>query len=62
MLTADAATVGWRERSREDPCQPDHSRGWANYRDTDGRLDQALLDELENVRRPVWGWTELGQP
>lgn len=61
VITVDAATVGWRERSREDRWQPDHSRGWANYRGADGRLDQALLDELENVRRPVWGWGELGE-
>lgn len=61
VVTVDAPTVGWRERSREDRWQPDHSGGWANYRRTDGTLDQALLDELENVRRPVWGWRELGE-
>lgn len=61
VITVDAATVGWRERSREDRWAPDHSRGWANYRTADGTLDQALLDELENVRRPVHGWAELGE-
>lgn len=61
VVTVDAPTVGWRERSREDRWQPDHTQGWANYRRPDGTLDQALLDELENVRRPVWGWAELGQ-
>lgn len=61
VLTVDAPTVGWRERSREDRWQPDHAQGWGNYRDASGALDQQLLDELENVRRPVWGWTELGE-
>ena len=61
VLTVDAPTVGWRERSREDRWQPDHSGGWGNYRNATGTVDQALLDELENVRRPVWGWEDLGQ-
>jgi 4-hydroxymandelate oxidase len=61
VLTVDAPVIGWRERSREDRWQPDHSRWWGNYRREDGTLDQTLLDELENVRRPGWGWQELGQ-
>jgi isopentenyl diphosphate isomerase/L-lactate dehydrogenase-like FMN-dependent dehydrogenase len=61
VITVDAATVGWRERSREDRWQPDHTRGWGNYRRPDGTLDQALLDELENHRTPVYGWDELGE-
>lgn len=61
VITVDAPTVGWRERSREDRWQPDHSGGWANYRDVDGTIDQALLDELENIRQPVHGWDALGE-
>ena len=60
VMTVDAPTVGWRERSREDRWQPDHSGGWANYRDADGTIDQELLDELENTRQPVHGWDALG--
>jgi isopentenyl diphosphate isomerase/L-lactate dehydrogenase-like FMN-dependent dehydrogenase len=60
VITVDAPTVGWRERSLEDRWQPDHSQGWGNYRCEDGELDQAMLDELENIRRPVHGWEALG--
>jgi 4-hydroxymandelate oxidase len=61
VITVDAATVGWRERSREDRWQPDHSKGWGTYRRADGTIDQDLLDELENIRQPIWGWKELGE-